>query len=342
MSRAIRTFATMIAAALVLLLAGHLWGGIWAIYALVFITLGVAAFDTLSAGDMPEDGTRAEARALSMVLAVVHFAVLGGAVFTIATTDHSLTAKVCLFAASGLFMGQVSNANAHEMIHAPGRVRRALGRWTYISLAYGHHVSAHTGVHHVHVGTPMDPNSARWGESYWRFVPRCWGGAFRAGLALEVARLGKKGREAWHPANPYWTYIGGALGCCALTYWGFGSKGLAIYLALCAYAQSQLIISDYVQHYGLRREQRADGKYEPLGPAHSWDAPHWASSALMLNAPRHADHHLHPMRGYEALRLPDATPHMPWPLPVMATIALWPRAWRAVMHPRLAALKSER
>jgi len=95
-------------------------------------------------------------------------------------------------------------------------------------------------------------------------------------------------------------------------------------------------MSDYVQHYGLRRTVGPDGRPEPVGPRHSWNAPHWFTSALMLNAPRHSDHHAHPSRPYPELTLPapDTAPTLPHSLPVMACLALWPSQWRRVMDPR--------
>jgi len=73
-----------------------------------------------------------------------------------------------------------------------------------------------------------------------------------------------------------------------------------------------------------------------MGVRHSWNAPHWFSSALMLNAPRHSDHHTHPARVYPALRLTEDMPVLPRSLPAMATLALFPRLWRRVMDPRVA------
>ncbi|HSG55886.1 MAG TPA: fatty acid desaturase, partial [Paracoccaceae bacterium] len=99
----------------------------------------------------------------------------------------------------------------------------------------------------------------------------------------------------------------------------------------------QLLLSDYVQHYGLRRRTRADGRLEPVGPQHSWNAAPWFSAAVMLNAPRHSDHHLNPARPYPALRLDAASmPVLPRSLPVMAMLALWPAAWRRVMDAKVA------
>jgi alkane 1-monooxygenase len=337
MGRLMLTVTAVIGAALVLLVCGAVAGGWWAGAALIYITLAIAALDTTTALDLPGGG-QAQARVLSIALGWIHFGILGGVVAALTLADHSLAAKIGLFAAAGLYLGQVSNSNAHDLIHAPDSQRRRLGRWNYITLLYGHHVSAHPGVHHVHVATPLDPNSARLNEGYWKFLPRCWIGAFRAGLALEMRRLASKGLPPWHRRNPYWAYCGGALACLGLAFATLGVTGAAIYAGLCLFAQSQLIVSDYVQHYGLRRRQLAGGGYEPLGPQHAWDAPHWASSALMLNAPRHADHHLNPSRGFEALRMADGSARLPCSLPVMAVLALWPDMWRRVMAPRARAV----
>ena len=61
---------------------------------------------------------------------------------------------------------------------------------------------------------------------------------------------------------------------------------------------------------------------------------------MMLNAPRHADHHGHPARPYPALELSPGgqAPILPWSLPVMATVALMPGLWRRIMDPRLKKL----
>ncbi len=97
------------------------------------------------------------------------------------------------------------------------------------------------------------------------------------------------------------------------------------------------MLSDYVQHYGLMRtEIRPPGKLEPVGPQHSWNAPHWFTTHLMLNAPpRHSDHHAHPARPYPALRLRDGeAPMLPYSLPAMAALALVPKLWQRVMGGR--------
>jgi alkane 1-monooxygenase len=106
---------------------------------------------------------------------------------------------------------------------------------------------------------------------------------------------------------------------------------------IAGYAQIQILLSDYVQHYGLHRAHTSQGRLEPVGPHHSWNAPHVMSAAMTLNAPRHSDHHVTPHRPYPALQLDRATmPVLPHSLPVMAVLALVPPLWRRVMDRRAA------
>ena len=320
-----------------LIVAAAVWGGVWVLAAIAAMTLLVATLDEVVAGAAPaaEGAEFPAATALSVVLALAQFGILALVVGTVALSEGlGSLEKAGLFFAAGLFVGQVGNANAHELIHRSGRGLRRLGVWAYVSVLYGHHASAHTLVHHVHVATREDPASARRGESFYRYVRRAWPGNFRAGWAAESARMARAGRPAWR--HPYVTYLGGAALIALAVLWLAGPKGLAVWIGLAAFAQTQLLMSDYVQHYGLSRGRDADGRAEPAGPGHSWNSPHLMSSALMLNAPRHSDHHAHPARPYPALRLGEDMPMLPRSLPVMSCLALWPRMWRRVMDPLAA------
>jgi len=272
---------------------------------------------------------------LSILLALAHFTLWFAVIAALSGWSNLVTwEKLVVFAAAGLFMGQVSNSNAHELIHRPGRWLRRMGRWVYISVLFGHHLSAHTLIHHVHVGTPRDPSTARRGEGFYRFFIRAWKGGFQKGLEAESERFSRLNRAKWR--HPYAAYLGGAAGVLILAAFIGGPKGVLAALCLAGFAQLQLMMSDYVQHYGLSRRKLDNGKFEPVGSRHSWNAPHVMSSALMLNAPRHSDHHAHPARPFPALRLETGMPMLPRSLPVMACVALYPRLWRRVMDPRVA------
>ncbi len=269
---------------------------------------------------------------LSALLAIVHFGLLPLVIWAMSGDVLSSIDKIFLFFASGTFFGQISNSNAHELIHRRTRGLFRLGKWVYISLLHGQHVSSHLLVHHQYVGTRQDPSTSRLGESYYRYAYRAWLGEIRVGFHAEAKRLRSVQRSPL--GNPYLVYALGSLGVLVVSYMIGGLVGVIWHVALASFAQQQLLLCDYVQHYGLERKIADNGKPEPVGDTHSWNAPQWYSSGMMLNAPRHSDHHAHPSRPYTMLDLPSDGPMLPRSLPVMATLALFPRPWRRVMDRR--------
>ena len=318
------------------LLIGRPFPALALIYVSVF-TWFLDRFAALVASDHPGQEFPS-GDGLSVLLGVVHFPLLFGAVWVIAASAAPSMDKVLIFFAVSLFVGQVSNSNAHELIHRSPRWMRRLGVAVYSSILFGHHASAHVRVHHFHAATPLDPNSARVGESFYAFAARAWAGSFLRGLAAET-RLRRRRARGLHPYLEYAVLSSASLAVAA----GLaGGKGILTLLMISAYAQVQLLLSDYVQHYGLRRRTLPSGRYEPVGPQHSWNAPHGFSSALMLNAPRHSDHHAHPSRPYPGLELDRRTmPVLPYSLPVMAAIATLPPVWRRLMDRRAARWSGE-
>ncbi|MCV2871342.1 alkane 1-monooxygenase [Defluviimonas sp. WL0050] len=343
--RHLRPFLLATLAPVPLLILAAVLGGVWSLPALLSMTLVLHVADEVArerGATGPEPQTVAAADRLSVLLAVVHFLLLLIGLWALSGgSGLGLFDGIATFLAFGLWFGQVSNSNAHELIHRSDRRLFGLGMAVYISLLFGHHTSAHRLVHHRFVATPDDPNTAAEGESFYAFAARAWPVAFVAGYEMEKNRREKARLTGLAGLNPYSIYLGGAALALVAVLWLFGFDGLLAYLLLCAHAQVQLLLSDYVQHYGLLRRELPSGGLEPAGPGHSWDAPHAFSGMMMLNAPRHADHHAHPARPYPELGLNPVTetPRLPHSLPVMATIALIPPVWHRLMDRRLAAMR---
>lgn len=345
-------FAVVAASPLAMLLLACLWGGVWVWAALAYMALATVAVDSLlpwAAGEAEaaveaEAGAEAgEFPAADMLLAVLAIGALLALPVLVRIVagpgDLGLGGRLALFLAGGLWFGQVAHPAAHELIHRRGRLLYGLGVAVYAVLLFGHHASAHRLVHHRDVASGLDPNSARLGEGYYRFLARAWPGSIRAGFAAERALRGGHRLRGAKGLNPYGIYAGGAVQGLGLGFVIAGWPGLLVWAAFGLHFGAQVLLSDYVQHYGLTRAMARPGaKLEPVGLAHSWNAPHWFSSALMLNATRHSDHHGHPARAYPALQLAPGAPMLPWPLPVACLVALFPPRWRRVMQPLVAGV----
>jgi alkane 1-monooxygenase len=335
-------FAVATLAPVGLLVLAAVAGGLWVWAALGYITVFAAFLDRFVPHVVPDPPKGAEfptGARLSEILGVAHFALLAVALWAMVKSGFGPAEKAGALVAFALFFGQISHPNAHELIHRPERAARALGRWVYISLLFGHHASAHVLVHHVHVGGTNDPNSAPRGMGFYRFFLKAWAGSFRAGLRAETARRARASRALSPMGHPYVIYCIGAAVLLWLAHSLYGPWGVAAYLVIAFYAQVQILLADYVQHYGLRRALGENGKPEPVSDAHSWNARHWFTSAMMVNAPRHSDHHLRPSRPYPGLRLREGMPMLPHSLPVMAVLALFPPIWRRVMARALGRME---
>lgn len=322
---------------LLALTLGAFLGGGWALFGFLWITLFLFLGDRLARRLGLQVGTEPRSPAsdrLALTIAALHFPALLLAIFALSgATDLGFWPWVFTFFSFGLWFGQVSNATAHELIHRQSRPQRRLGMWVYISLLYGHHTSAHRLVHHRFVATPDDPNTSALGEGFYAFLLRAWPGEFIAGYEMENGRRAAKQKPGLHP---YTVYLAGGALCVLIAGFLAGVAGVAAYLLICAHTHVQLLLCDYVQHYGLVRRKSGPDSYEPFGPEHAWDAPDLFSGLMMLQAPRHADHHAHPQRPFTELTLSPGgrAPLLPASLPAMATLALIPSLWRKVMDPR--------
>lgn len=341
----LRRTALATLAPLLLLLAGAVLGGAAVLAALLYFLAAVTLLDQLlpgrpdgaapPPGDAAGDGLLAVLGAAHLGLLALTLAAVTGA------TGLGPWERAGLLFAAALWMGQVAHPAAHELIHRRRRLLFGLGAAVYVSLLYGHQVSAHRLVHHPFVATDDDPATARAGEGFWGYALRAWTGSFAAGLAMEMALAARRGRAG---RGPYAAWIAGAAAFLLAGWLAFGWGGLAAHLLLALLVQAQILLGDYVQHYGLVRARRPDGTVEPPGPGHSWEAPAPFSAFVMLNAARHGDHHAHPSRPFAALTAatPGTAPLLPWPLPVMAAIALVPPLWRRVMRVPLARWSDRR
>ncbi len=223
----------------------------------------------------------------------------------------------------------------HELGHKNTRLERWLAKIVLAPTAYGHFFIEHNRGHHRDVATPADPASSRMGESIYRFVLREMPGAFKRAWKLESDRLRAAGQPVWSLRNEILqpALITLAL-WSALTLW-LGVQILPFLVVASFWANFQLTSANYIEHYGLLRQERSPGKYEVCQPYHSWNSNHIFSNWALFHLQRHSDHHAHPLRRYQSLRHFDNLPTLPSGYFGMFTIAYFPPLWRYVMDERL-------
>jgi alkane 1-monooxygenase len=226
---------------------------------------------------------------------------------------------------------------AHELGHKRASMERWLSKVALAQSAYGHFFIEHNRGHHVRVATPEDPASARLGESFYAFLPRTVLGSLRSAWELERTRLARGGHSPWTPRNDI-------LGAWAMTVALFAALTAIFGAVVLPYLLGQAVLGfcllevvNYLEHYGLRRQRREDGRYERTQPEHSWNSNSVASNVLLYHLQRHSDHHANPIRRYQALRHVEEAPQLPTGYAGMILLAAFPPLWRRVMDPRLFA-----
>lgn len=238
-------------------------------------------------------------------------------------------------ATSVALVGGIAINTAHELGHKRPALERWLSKVALAQTAYGHFQLEHNRGHHTKVSTPADPASARLGEHFYEFLPRTVIGSFRSAVRLERERAARLGQRFWSPRNEL-------LNAWAMTVVLFGGLiawfgwSIAPWLVLQAVLGFSLLeVVNYIEHYGLLRQQHADGRYERCRPEHSWNASNVVSNLLLFQLQRHSDHHAYPTRRYQVLRHYDDVPQLPTGYAGMIVLAAIPPLWRRVMDHRV-------
>lgn len=258
----------------------------------------------------------------------------------VATTYVALTGDLPWYNMAAVLIGLGAMfAGAFCVSHELGHRTQPLLRWgAKVSIAmfgYCHFHIEHNRGHHVHVSTPEDPASSRMGESIYQFVRRELPGTLKRAMKLETVRLDRLGLGFWHWKNDILQTALIALVMHGLIVALIGLQAIPFLIAACAMGYLQLTMANYLEHYGLLRQKRENGRYERCEPRHSWNCNNKFSNFVTLQLQRHSDHHANATRQYQILRDYQEVPLLPAGYPIMMFICLIPPLWRAVMDKRL-------
>lgn len=197
---------------------------------------------------------------------------------------------------------------AHELIHRPKKSWQQLGRLILASVVYEHFYTEHVRGHHVRVGTPEDPATARFGESFQAFYFRTVPAQFRSAWRLETARLGDVDMKWYDPRVLRSRVVHGLLvewGIAFAFYWAFGPAAFVVHLLQAFWATRALEVVNYFEHWGLTRTTKR------VVPQNSWDTHSAFTYYALTGLSRHADHHAFASRPYQALRVWEESPVLP-------------------------------
>lgn len=237
----------------------------------------------------------------------------------------------------GTVMGAIGITVSHELIHKDAALEQNAGGLLLAAVCYGGFKVEHVRGHHVHVSTPEDASSSRFGQSLYAFLPHAYKHNFLNAWRLEAERLQRRGLPALHWRNELiWWYAISALLLLGFSL-AFGWLGALFFLGQALMAFTLLEIVNYVEHYGLHRRKLDNGRYERTTPHHSWNSNFLLTNLFLFHLQRHSDHHAYAKRRYQVLRHFDDSPQLPNGYAGMIVLALFPPLWRAIMDPKVRA-----
>lgn len=238
----------------------------------------------------------------------------------------------------GISMGAVNGIainTAHELSHKQDRIDHLLSHMALVPTGYNHFRVEHPYGHHKRAATPEDPASSQMGETFYEFWPRTVLGSLKSTIEIETNRLKRKGKQFWSKDNELLQGWAMSATFHASMVKLFG-KGAIPYLATQAfYGISLFEIINYIEHYGLLRQKKADGNYERTMPEHSWNNNNIVTNLFLYQLQRHSDHHAYPTRPFQALRHFDEAPELPSGYASMLLPALIPSMWFKMMDKRV-------
>lgn len=235
----------------------------------------------------------------------------------------------------GLLCGVFGINVAHELGHRVNKTEQLMSKALLLTSLYTHFFIEHNKGHHKHVATHQDPSSARYNEPLFFFYPRTLLFTYLSAWKIANAEVQKKGRRVFSIQNEMLQLQLLQLAFVTIILVMFGWKITTAYLFAAFIGMLLLECVNYIEHYGLTRNQTVSGQYERTMPHHSWNSNHVFGRLMLFELSRHSDHHYLASRKYQVLRHHDHSMQMPTGYPGMMLLAHIPPLWFAVMNKRI-------
>ncbi|MDG2475685.1 MAG: alkane 1-monooxygenase [Flavobacteriaceae bacterium] len=234
---------------------------------------------------------------------------------------------------AGIVMATNGINVAHELGHRKSLFSRTCSKLLFLPCQYMHFFIEHNYGHHINVATPEDPATAKYKQNLYSFwissVTKTYFSAWR--IQIKLLRVSKQSFLSIKNDMIFYTLF--QISFLFLIYINYG-------LTITIYSLLMSIISflfletiNYVEHYGLLRKLKSNGKYERVEPHHSWNSNHTIGRITLYELTRHSDHHFISSKKYPVLESIDDSPQLPYGYPTSILISFFPPLWFKIMNP---------
>ena len=248
------------------------------------------------------------------------------------TQEWSTFELIGKVASMGTCCGIIGINLGHELGHRTDIKEQLMAKALLLSSLYMHFFIEHNRGHHLRAATTEDPATARRGEILYFFWIRSIVFSLISAWELEAQRLRKDDKSIYTLKNEMIQMILIQVGFVGLIFLVFGLKSAVIFVIAALLGALLLETVNYIEHYGLQRKKKENGKYEKVLPIHSWNSEHSLGRQFLFELSRHSDHHYLANRKFQILRYFDESPQMPLGYPGMIVLSTVPPLWFFVMH----------
>jgi len=258
----------------------------------------------------------------------------------------SLVSQPCIDIIGKTFvMGQLCGVLGinvgHELGHRVARFEQTLAKMLLLTSLYMHFFIEHNKGHHKRVATPEDPSSARYGEMLYVFFLRSIFFSYLSAWHIAAGDVRKKGKKVFSLHNEMILFHLVQFSFVALVFICFGPLTTVLFLCAALYGILLLETVNYIEHYGLQRKAKAEGKYERAMPEHSWNSNHVIGRVMLFELSRHSDHHYLASKKYQSLQNHPTAPQLPTGYPGSMILSLVPPIWFYIMNRRIQQLRKD-
>jgi alkane 1-monooxygenase len=235
----------------------------------------------------------------------------------------------------GLLCGTFGINVAHELGHRVNKFEQFLAKMLLLTSLYMHFFIEHNKGHHKHVATASDPSTAKYNQSLYAFWPQTLVGTYKSAWKIANEELSKKGQSVFSLRNEMLLFQLIQLLFLVGIFIFFGITTTLLFMVAALIGGLLLESVNYIEHYGLTRNETENHQFERVQPHHSWNSNHIIGRLMLFELSRHSDHHYLASRKYQILRNFDNAPQMPTGYPGMILLSLVPPLWFKVMNNRM-------
>ena len=265
----------------------------------------------------------------------VVYSILIYGLLLVSTSSLETYELIGLIVSVGIVLGVNGINVGHELGHRQTTNERFIGKALLLPSFYMHFYIEHNYGHHLHAATPEDPATARFNQSVYSFwftsTVRQYFSAWKIQIKLlknnNLSFISLKNDMLW------FTILQLAYLLAVLLLFGIKTFVFAVATGVVGFILLETV--NYIEHYGLLRQQTKSGRYERVKEVHSWNSNHVVGRIVLYELTRHSDHHYKSSKKYQVLDCHEESPQMPFGYPTSMVLAMLPPLWFKIMNKRI-------